>query len=101
MKISLSIPLSESYRNKCSLTQILSKNPDMIMFEKLQGINPMGLSAFLADCEKKILHKHENSTNNLKMKHKEYKIFTLCDFLPLVWLVFSQLKYSQSLDNGN
>ena len=42
------------------------------MFENLQGIKPMGLSASLADYEKK-LHKHENATKILKTKHKKIR----------------------------
>ena len=37
------------------------------MFENWQGINPMGLSASLADY-KKILNKHGNVTKILKIK---------------------------------
>ena len=47
-KMGLSVPLSESYRKKFRHIYFL-KNLNIIMFEVLQGINPMGLSAFLVN----------------------------------------------------
>ena len=41
------------------------------MFESWQGINPMGLSASLGNYLKTILHKHENVTKILKMRHTQ------------------------------
>ena len=43
------------------------------MFENWQGINPMSLSASLAEYQKTILHKYENVTEMLNMKYKKNK----------------------------
>ena len=52
------------------------------MLENWQGINPKSLSASLADYLKKILQKHENVINILKMKHTQNQgidPMVLCD----------------------
>ena len=49
---------------------VFFKNISIILFENWQGVNPMGLSTSLGDYLKKILNKHENVTNILKIKHK-------------------------------
>ena len=84
----LSLFLSESYYNNFLDTDIF-KNPDIIMFENWQGISPMGLSASLVDCLKRmILHKHENFTKKLKMKHKKLQwIYPMGVFPP--WSKYS------------
>ena len=41
----LSVPFSDSYINNCSKTPIPPQKIEMIVLEKLQRINPMGLSS--------------------------------------------------------
>ena len=45
----ISVPLYEYYRSNCFYIYIFFKNINIILFENFQYINPMGLSASLAD----------------------------------------------------
>ena len=62
----LGVPLFESYRNNCFCAQFF-KNFSIILFENVQGINPMGLISYLTDYNnKKYLTNMKFSPTTLK-----------------------------------
>ena len=58
------------------------------MFEKLQGINPMGLSAFLADCEKKYSTNMKIPPTTLRWNTKNTRYLPYVTFYPWSDLFF-------------
>ena len=70
------------------------------MFGNFLGINPMGLSASLANYKKIILRKHKNFTTIIKIKHKNSRDRPNEHFFPLGPLFIDNNKNYQNIDNN-
>ena len=60
-------------------------NQSVVNYNTLQFLKPMVLSFPWADYKNKKIHRYENVTNNLSMKHKKIKGLTQWKLVPL-WM---------------